>query len=174
MRTYTDSEGVSWIVYVVAASGGTSPHLLPAEYKNGWLCFEASDSKRRLAPIPPDWESCPEERLNEYRASAVAVQRRIVPTSDGRNAPTAGLSAAFRDIEHFFTRRLPSSLSLALDKVAEDITQPDAPAEFRPAIPFLRDAAQAASSGDFDAAREHYQTAATHFSTAAPLIGDVQ
>jgi hypothetical protein len=122
-----------------------------------------------LAPIPPDWESCPENRLDAYRASAVSVQRRIVPTSDGRNAPVSPLREELRKVEHFFVRKLPSSLSLALDKVAEHLAQPDAPAETRPALPHLRLASGAAVTGDFATARDHYQDAAAYFPRA--LLG---
>ena len=30
----------------------------------GWLCFESATEKRRLPPIPRNWESASEERLN--------------------------------------------------------------------------------------------------------------
>jgi hypothetical protein len=170
VRTYTDSEGTIWMVYLVAPSGGTSPQLLPAEYRTGWICFEASDSKRRLAPIPPDWESCAENRLDLYRAAAVPVQRRSVPTSDGRNAPAPGLNASFQDVEQSFTRRLPASLSVALERLAEQAQQPDAPDALRAALPALRLAAHAAASGDIDTAREHYREAAAHLPVALLAI----
>ena len=32
-------------------------------YEGGWLTFESADEKRRLAPIPADWESLPPGRL---------------------------------------------------------------------------------------------------------------
>ncbi len=169
MRTYTDPQGTVWTVYLVAPGGGTSPQLLPPEFRAGWLCYECEEGKRRLAPIPADWESCPENRLDAYRASAVSVQRRIVATSDGRNAPARPVSEELRDVEHFFTRKLPSSLSLALDKVAEHLAQPDAPAETRPALPHLRLASQAASAGDFATARDRYRDAAAYFPRA--LLG---
>jgi hypothetical protein len=68
-------------------------------------------------------------------------------------------------VEHFFARRLPSSLSLALDGFADRLNEPDAPAEFRPAVADLRLAAQEASRGDFDGARERYRAAAVFFAT---------
>ena len=41
----------------------------------GWLCFEASVEKRRLTPIPNDWERCATARLEEYcRAARPAVR----------------------------------------------------------------------------------------------------
>ncbi len=32
---------------------------------HGWLVFKSEDEKRRLAPIPPDWESCHGRELRE-------------------------------------------------------------------------------------------------------------
>lgn len=72
---YRDPEGTAWVVYLVAPGGGTSPELLPPEYRTGWICFEATNSKRRLAPVPADWEYCAETTLDLYRAAAMSVQR---------------------------------------------------------------------------------------------------
>ena len=41
----------------------------------GWLCFEALLEKRRLCPIPDDWERCPTPRLEEYCRSAKPAMR---------------------------------------------------------------------------------------------------
>ncbi len=41
----------------------------------GWLCFEARVEKRRLTPIPTDWERCPTARLEEYCRSAKPAVR---------------------------------------------------------------------------------------------------
>lgn len=166
MRTYTDPEGTVWVVYLVAPSGGASPQLLPADYRSGWICFDTADSKRRLAPIPPDWESCPESRLDSYREAAVTAPRRIIPTTEGHNAPAQGLAAHFQDVERAFTQRLPAALSVALDRLAEHMGQPDAPAALRAYSPLMRLAAQAATSGDFDTARKKYREAAAHLPVA--------
>jgi len=32
---------------------------------HGWLVFKSEDEKRRLAPIPPNWETCQERELRE-------------------------------------------------------------------------------------------------------------
>jgi hypothetical protein len=167
VRSYTDSGGVTWVVYVVHPVGETSKRLLRPEYEQGWLCFESDDGgKRRLAPIPSDWESCNEARLESYRTAAGDSPPRQMPTSDGRNAPEGGLAADLREIEHFFTRRLPASLSLALDRFAERLDQPEAPTALKSAVPMLRLAARTASVGDFDAAREQYRAAAASFPAA--------
>ena len=165
VRSYTDAEGTTWMVYLVSPATLTSQHLLPGDYKTGWLCFEAGDLKRRLVPVPPDWEDCDRLRLDGYLKAAAVAGRRLAPTSDGRNAPVGTLSSELRQVEHFFARRLPSSLSLALDRFADRLNEPDAPAESRPAVADLRLAAQDASRGDFDGARERYRAAAVFFAT---------
>lgn len=42
---------------------------------DGWLCFQSHTEKRRLLPVPPDWESCPEDRLARLLRVATPVQR---------------------------------------------------------------------------------------------------
>jgi hypothetical protein len=39
---------------------------LRGTYAQGWLCFENDYEKRRLSPIPDDWTTCDEDRLEEY------------------------------------------------------------------------------------------------------------
>lgn len=50
----------------------------------GWLCFEAEVEKRRLSPIPSDWQVCPLERLEGYCESAIPARRmtRALRVSD--------------------------------------------------------------------------------------------
>lgn len=50
--------------------------LLPARMAGGWLCFETRDERRRLAPVPKDWERCPDDRLELYCRCA-----DLVPTT---------------------------------------------------------------------------------------------
>lgn len=44
---------------------------------NGWLCFEreGEGEKRRLTPIPGDWQRCREEKLADYCQRAAPVRR---------------------------------------------------------------------------------------------------
>jgi hypothetical protein len=35
-------------------------------FAGGWLCFEGRAERRRLTPIPPDWDRCGERQLEEY------------------------------------------------------------------------------------------------------------
>ena len=49
--------------------------VLTPGLEGGWLCFEAPVEKRRLSPIPSDWQYCPSERLEGYCESAIPARR---------------------------------------------------------------------------------------------------
>ena len=40
--------------------------VLRGTYAQGWLCFESGGDKRRLSPIPDDWTTCSDEKLEAY------------------------------------------------------------------------------------------------------------
>ena len=48
---------------------------LTAGLDNGWLCFEGSLEKRRLTPIPPDWQRCSDAQLEKYCQAAKRAPR---------------------------------------------------------------------------------------------------
>lgn len=50
---------------------------IQATYNSGWLCFENGTERRRHAPIPPDWASWDDTRLEECCRSAIRVARRL-------------------------------------------------------------------------------------------------
>ena len=52
--------------------------LRTAGLDSGWLCFEATDEKRRLAPVPGDWERCTRERLEAYCEQATVARRASI------------------------------------------------------------------------------------------------
>jgi hypothetical protein len=74
LREYTDKKGETWRVWDVypTARGGASS---PSGFSDGWLCFESRGQKRRLAPIPPDWEVCDCSRLEELCSKAGFISR---------------------------------------------------------------------------------------------------
>ena len=47
--------------------------VLRGNYAHGWLCFDSNNEKRRLTPIPWDWTTCSDERLETYERDAEAV-----------------------------------------------------------------------------------------------------
>jgi hypothetical protein len=44
-----------------------------AVYASGWLCFESEEEKRRLAPVPEDWDQATAEKLQSWCLSAKRV-----------------------------------------------------------------------------------------------------
>lgn len=78
-REFLDSKGCSWRVWSTVPSFGTRLH---GGFDQGWLTFEctspdrkAGAALRRLVPIPKDWETASEERLEMMCRSAESVNR---------------------------------------------------------------------------------------------------
>ena len=78
MRAFRDAAGVEWQVYQAErkADGERRDHLLPAEYRQGWLVFESATEKRRLAPVPAGWLELSDEALAALCATATVQTRR--------------------------------------------------------------------------------------------------
>jgi hypothetical protein len=80
-REFTDSEGLSWRVWTTVPSAGTH---LRGGFEHGWLTFETrigdSTRLRRLVPIPRDWESADEDRLELLCKAADEVMRHSRPS----------------------------------------------------------------------------------------------
>ena len=72
MRQIRDAAGVEWMVYEVNPSAGEwrSVESLPEGYRSGWLCFESSSEKRRLTPLPSNWQELTLEQLGTLLLSA--------------------------------------------------------------------------------------------------------
>jgi len=76
-REFVDSSGQSWRVWSTVPSMGSR---LRGGFDQGWLTFERTNADgdmplRRLVPIPPDWESAPDDRLELMCRSADEVAR---------------------------------------------------------------------------------------------------
>jgi len=54
--------------------------VMDEQWANGWLAFKTRGEKRRLAPVPDDWLTADETRLEDLCTAAVVVQapRRLV------------------------------------------------------------------------------------------------
>jgi hypothetical protein len=72
MRHFRDKAGVEWQVFLTARGSDavSREHFLPEAYREGWLVFESAEEKRRLAPVPANWESLPNEQLAALCAKA--------------------------------------------------------------------------------------------------------
>ena len=85
LRGFVDSMGIEWRVWEVVpsrASMETSPRtksrtsLSATPYADGWLCFESSSEKRRLAPIPSGWELGGPSEMSALLSQATPVATR--------------------------------------------------------------------------------------------------
>jgi hypothetical protein len=86
LRGFTDSMGVEWRVWEVYPRAGnqssaetfSTAKLKGTLYAEGWLCFESGSEKRRLAPIPPGWQSQEHGDLQHLleQATPVALRRQ--------------------------------------------------------------------------------------------------
>ena len=48
---------------------------MTAGLDGGWLCFENEAEKRRLTPIPADWQRCTARELEQYLHAAKRAPR---------------------------------------------------------------------------------------------------
>ncbi|HEX8946126.1 MAG TPA: hypothetical protein VF785_23525 [Gemmatimonadaceae bacterium] len=88
MRTITDAAGVEWTVFEVRRDGQTTDQwsYLPEEFGDGWLCFESQFSKRRLTPVPADWQQFGQEDLVSMLHQATPVRRTQTSSEDRSTA----------------------------------------------------------------------------------------
>ena len=47
-----------------------------AEFAYGWLCFETTGEKRRLAPVPEGWDRADDETIEQWCCVAKPAVRR--------------------------------------------------------------------------------------------------
>lgn len=79
-RSFADSAGTIWEVLEVHRSS-SKPGAVSTGLEQGWLSFTSATAKRRLAPIPAEWESSPDPEL-ERLCSAARVVPLTAPTFD--------------------------------------------------------------------------------------------
>ena len=88
LRGFTDAGGTEWRVWQVlpspldnqqdTADTLTRMSLNGTPFANGWLCFESTAEKRRLAPIPEGWEFLEPQVLEVLCGNAVHGPARRV------------------------------------------------------------------------------------------------
>ena len=71
-REFTDSNGTRWLVWSTTPSQGA---VLGGDMQKGWLTFESDAERRRLVPIPRDWERAATDRMELYCRAAQRVTR---------------------------------------------------------------------------------------------------
>jgi hypothetical protein len=80
LRNFTDSQGQVWRVWNVVpqyASSRDEDTMTPG-LQGGWLCFENGGEKRRLSPIPEEWENAAADALEGWCRAASAVTQRAM------------------------------------------------------------------------------------------------
>ena len=71
-REFTDAKGTRWMVWSTTPVAGA---VLSGEMQKGWLTFECDGERRRLVPIPRDWEDAGADRMELYCRAAEPVTR---------------------------------------------------------------------------------------------------
>ena len=85
IREFTDSAGVKWRVWSTIPA---APSAYDESLRAGWLTFESGAERKRLAPIPEDWEEATAERLDLMcRVAEVARRTGATPDPDSAEAP---------------------------------------------------------------------------------------
>ena len=75
---FVDSNGVNWRVWQTVPTSRTS---VSGEFENGWLTFESASGRKRLAPVPSNWDAATPERLEMMCRAATDVARRSNPVT---------------------------------------------------------------------------------------------
>jgi hypothetical protein len=109
MRQFRDEAGTEWKVFLTprGSDAVSRDHYLPEAYREGWLVFESNQEKRRLAPVPSDWETMPIETLVSLCAKAVPQTARVRAPADARSpAPVEALRPQLEKAERQLDRTL--------------------------------------------------------------------
>lgn len=71
-------DGVEWRVWDVRPTAPTRLEMTGASpvLKQGWLCFESANEKRRVAPAPEGWDSWDDATLVACVREAPRVERK--------------------------------------------------------------------------------------------------
>lgn len=79
VRDFIDTSGVNWRVWPVspeALQPKTAAEDYLGDYGEGWLCFESSAERRRLARYPSNWENLSDGDLCKLLEIAAIVTSR--------------------------------------------------------------------------------------------------
>lgn len=88
-REFTDDAGRIWRVWDTRPVSANALRSVSPTFAEGWLTFESETERRRLAPIPTEWEEASPDLMVSWCGRAVAVSR-----DRGRRNEDAGLRSA--------------------------------------------------------------------------------
>lgn len=109
MRQFRDEAGTEWKVFLTprGSDAVSRDHYLPEAYREGWLVFESPQEKRRLAPVPSDWETMPIDALANLCEKAVPQTARTRVAADAKSpAPVEALRPQLEKAEQQLDRTL--------------------------------------------------------------------
>jgi hypothetical protein len=72
LREFVDANGIHWTVWSTIPAWRST---VPAEMQTGWLTFESAAGRRRLAPIPGDWELADADELCQFCERSEVVRQ---------------------------------------------------------------------------------------------------
>jgi len=75
-REMTDARGMVWKVFAVVPTVHRGNAGVHDRFRDGWLSFDCAAETRRVAPIPPSWESMSDEELLALAERNGIVSRR--------------------------------------------------------------------------------------------------
>ena len=85
VRDFVDEKGMKWRVWPVLRSSihpKTAAEDYLGDYGEGWLCFESSNERRRLARFPDDWD-----KMNDKDLCGLLSRAAVVPVRGARGTP---------------------------------------------------------------------------------------
>jgi hypothetical protein len=85
-REFVDDAGTLWRVWDTHPVAANTLRTVSPTYATGWLTFESGGERRRLAPIPPDWEIASRALMGHWCARALRVHAldRDQPPTEAR------------------------------------------------------------------------------------------
>ena len=93
-REFVDDAGTVWRVWDTHPVAANTLRTVSPNYATGWLTFESDAERRRLAPIPPDWDMASRALMEHWCARALRVH---APDGDQRPTGARRLYGGTRD-----------------------------------------------------------------------------
>lgn len=74
-REFEDDAGRIWRVWDTRPVSANALRSVSPTFAEGWLTFESDTERRRLAPIPTEWEAASSDLMVNWCGRAVQVRR---------------------------------------------------------------------------------------------------
>jgi hypothetical protein len=73
-REFVDDVGTMWRVWDTHPVAASTLRTVSPSYAGGWLTFESEGERRRLAPIPAEWEMATRDLMMHWCARALLAR----------------------------------------------------------------------------------------------------